>query len=275
MEQSLVSRDRDVRVGIVGAGNLASVLAVALRESAYNICSVYSRTRGRAEALATQVGAVALSGEEEYVACADIAIVAVPDAAILPIMESLDGKVKLVVHTSGATPLPTLCCARAGVLYPLQTFTSGRETNLEDVPIFYEGDSNMAEDTLNALASSLSGRKYRVEARGRLLLHTLGVLCNNYTNLLLILAEELMKTEGFDFTFLAPLLQETVAKALSMQPSRAQTGPALRGDRDTLLRHTELLAELHPEILPLYNLMGQMIAARRDELRSPHPVNCM
>jgi predicted short-subunit dehydrogenase-like oxidoreductase (DUF2520 family) len=53
-------------------------------------------------------------------------------------------------------------------------------------------------------------------------------------------------------------MEETLAKALQDSPARMQTGPALRGDADTLRRHLRLLAE-HPEWQELYKQLSTNI----------------
>ena len=44
-----------------------------------------------------------------------------------------------------------------------------------------------------------------------------------------------------DFDLLKPLMQETVAKALAQNPKDIQTGPAKRGDKNTISQHLEML----------------------------------
>lgn len=249
-------------IAMVGAGNVACALALSLSRAGYRMVSVYSRRPERAACLASRVGAEAKSGGAAQVVAADIAIVAVPDSAILPIMEELDGQVSLVLHTSGATPLVGLNRSASGVLYPLQTFTEGREVALGKVPIFVEASSESAFARLEGLANRLSGLVIPADSDRRLRMHLLGVLTNNYGNLLLRLAEELIEGEGFSLDLLLPLLRETLEKSLALTPRCAQTGPARRGDAYTQVQHARLLAAEHPDMLSLYNLMAQMIAER-------------
>jgi predicted short-subunit dehydrogenase-like oxidoreductase (DUF2520 family) len=50
-------------------------------------------------------------------------------------------------------------------------------------------------------------------------------------------------------------MEETLAKALQDSPARMQTGPALRGDVDTIRRHLRLLAD-QPEWQELYKQLS-------------------
>jgi predicted short-subunit dehydrogenase-like oxidoreductase (DUF2520 family) len=55
------------------------------------------------------------------------------------------------------------------------------------------------------------------------------------------MAEQLLKDQGLDFDLLKPLIKETANKVQSISPSRAQTGPALRGDKQTIDKHLKEL----------------------------------
>ena len=53
-------------------------------------------------------------------------------------------------------------------------------------------------------------------------------------------------------------MEETLAKALQNSPVLMQTGPAMRGDSDTIKRHMELLGS-HPEWQDLYQKISASI----------------
>ena len=53
-------------------------------------------------------------------------------------------------------------------------------------------------------------------------------------------------------------MEETIAKAIQDSPARMQTGPAIRGDQETIDRHLRLL-EKHPEWQAIYRLVSQDI----------------
>ena len=83
---------------------------------------------------------------------ADCYLFAVPDTAIAEVAESLSahevGRDALWVHVSGATPLEALshCHRDAAVLYPLQTFSEGRELDFRKVPLLSRGDDSRGKD---------------------------------------------------------------------------------------------------------------------------------
>ena len=72
------------------------------------------------------------------------------------------------------------------------------------------------------------------------------------------IARQLMLDNGFDFELLIPLIKETAAKAIEMEPDQAQTGPALRKDMQVIEKHLELLKN-KPEVQKLYQQISKNI----------------
>ena len=73
---------------------------------------------------------------------------------------------------------------------------------------------------------------------------------------MIAVGQRLMEQSGLPADALNPLLRETADKALSGPRAAAlQTGPASRGDRQTMERHTEMLAA-EPELQNLYKLIS-------------------
>jgi predicted short-subunit dehydrogenase-like oxidoreductase (DUF2520 family) len=62
-----------------------------------------------------------------------------------------------------------------------------------------------------------------------------------------------------DYTWLLPLMQQTLERLAHEDPEAIQTGPARRGDRATIQAHLQLLST-NPELANLYQLMSQSIA---------------
>jgi len=91
----------------------------------------------------------------------------------------------------------------------------------------------------------------------RLKIHLAAVFVSNFINYMVGLAFDLSKPNQ---TFLMPLAIETVRKAfLYEHPSLVQTGPAKRGDINTLEKHLKLLNGMkeHREV---YEILSKLIA---------------
>jgi predicted short-subunit dehydrogenase-like oxidoreductase (DUF2520 family) len=89
-------------------------------------------------------------------------------------------------------------------------------------------------------------------------LHIAAVFACNFSNHLYALSQELLKEQDLDFDLLRPLIAETAAKVQSNEPIKMQTGPASRGDQETVDAHIELLKK-NPEMQELYQKLSQSI----------------
>lgn len=244
-------------VVLLGSGNVATHLGLALAKGGHRIVQVYSRTLGNASLLANQFQAVAIDDITQLVAQADVFILAVNDDAI----ESVVGKLPLdidglVVHTSGTTAIDVLSpLGRYGVFYPLQTFSKSKEVDFRAIPIALESHHEDDMAVLESLAHSISDVVFHCDSAQRLTLHIAAVFACNFTNHLFAVAADLLQHNGLSFDLVKPLVMETAEKILTLDPAEAQTGPAVRDDRKTMEKHLSILRE-HPNWQHLYQLLS-------------------
>ena len=256
-----------LRIGLFGAGRVAGQLGPALVAAGHAVVFVWSRQPATAGALAAGLpGATVLAGFTAPLPPADVYLLAVPDAAVAPLLAAVPWPAgALVAHLAGALPLAVFAArpaVRGGVLYPLQTFSAGRAVDWAAVPLCVEAADAGALNTLLALARSLSDDVRRLASADRLRLHVAAVFANNFTNHLLGVADALLAEAGLPAALLAPLVRETVAKALAGgSPFAVQTGPAARRDAPTLAAHRAALAG-HPAWLGIYNQLTASIQAQ-------------
>ena len=69
------------------------------------------------------------------------------------------------------------------------------------------------------------------------MLHIAAVFACNFTNHLYDIASRIMEDARLPYSMLHPLIKETAAKAIAMPPALAQTGPAVRGDKQVMDAH--------------------------------------
>lgn len=252
-----------IRVALIGSGNLAHHLGRALWEApTVDFCQWMARRPEQIRPPSPQIP----TGNIGLPAQADVCILAVSDRAIGGLAEMLGPSPALVAHTSGATPIDHLeACGRPGVFYPLQTFTAGQHTSLEQVPFLLEAASIQDLALLETLATALGGRAVHATSEARIQAHLAAVFANNFSNHMIALGQELCRAYHLDPEILGPITAQTFAKLQGQTAHQAQTGPARRGDTPTLERHRHLLADT--PFKDLYNLITHSIQTTyEDEL---------
>src|SRR5665647_781358 len=246
-------------ISFIGAGNVAETLCQGLTAAGHRIISVASLGGDSARALAAATGAGFRKDLSIPDNC-DILILAVTDTSVAEVAHEVNLPERtVIVHTAGSVPLNALGRSRrAGVFYPLQTFTKGFVPDLKKVPFFIEATDEPTLDLLRVLATDIGAGAWDCDTEKRRHLHVAAVFTNNFSNFMMTTGEALAKEAGFDPSLLRPLMEETLRKALRTGPERAQTGPAVRHDDRTIESHLELLS-FSPEYQKLYRLISSMI----------------
>ena len=248
---------------LIGSGNIATSLAVALHSACFNVKQVYSRTLQHAKDLAVLVAADYTDNPELVHRDADLYIIAVSDNAIEGVLKTFAfAENAIVVHTSGSTPIDIFrnYVVNYGVLYPLQTFSKSKIiSDFKNIPVFIEAGNAEVLNGLQALASRLSHFVYEINSQQRRALHVSAAFACNFVNYLFGVATDIMLDNKLDKNWLVPLIRETVDKALAANnPHDVQTGPAARGDELTLKRHIDFLSG-DTNKLAVYKLLSDSI----------------
>ncbi|ADR22460.1 hypothetical protein MATR_36940 [Marivirga tractuosa] len=250
-------------ISFIGAGNVAWHLAPALENVGHFVNEVYTPDGKSAKKL---VGNLYNAKIKESLDFSDspsqIFILAVPDDAIQSIAQEIKlPEQSLMVHTSGSKGLDAMeysSAAATGVFYPLQTFSKSKKLDFERIPFLLESENKEALKILNILAKSLSKNIKIVSTAQRKQMHLAAVFACNFTNHMMSISENIMKNAQLDFSLLHPLVLETIEKALKHSPKSVQTGPAKRGDLETLDKHMEML-QSDENVQEIYRLISQNI----------------
>lgn len=256
-----------MNISFIGSGRVATHLARAFFTQGFNISQIYSRELEHAQNLAKHVEAHAVHTLDLLVK-ADVYMIAVSDQAIESIVQQLSitlDKTALLVHTSGSTSMSLLTKygLRAGVFYPLQTFSMERDVHWENIPLLLEADDQEDLVQLTELAKKLSTQIYYYDSEQRLSLHLAAVFANNFANYCFDIAKQTLDRNHVDFNLLSSLMKETVDKACEYDPKTVQTGPAKRHDQNILDAHQLLLQQQSQhDHLAVYQLLSQQIIMR-------------
>lgn len=255
---------RNLRIGFIGAGQLATPLVWSLSRAGYRIVGAASRSQGSAARLAAGiVGAQAYDDAQHLVDDADLVVIAVPDDAIAPVARSLAWQKRhSVIHCSGATEVSALAHAAdqgamVGGFHPLQTFTN-TEAAMQTLPgctVGIEAEEPLLS-SLRDMAAALGCRPIRLPAGARALYHASGSFAASFLVGLINDALSLWEAFGVEredaFRALLPLTKGTVAALEANGPIRSLAGPIARADVGTVERHIAALRAHAPTLLPTY-----------------------
>jgi len=244
-----------MKISILGAGNVATQLALALKKAGHEIVQIYNRSDDAGKELALTV-AGSFTSDCSVLAPADIYLIAVKDDGIHEVAAQLRVRDKIVAHTSGTMPKDILKNSSTdyGIFYPLQTMTKVSKVNFKNVPLLIEGNNEVTTDKLELLAKSISQNVHRVSEEQRQWIHIAAVFANNFPNYLFVLADRMLEEQGLSFEILKPLIFSFIQNLQEHSPSEMQTGPAIRGDQRTIEQHILLLRN-NPELQKIYQLL--------------------
>ena len=234
-----------MKVSLIGTGNVATQLAQGLEARGFTIDEIYGRD---VQKLRQVVGKLYVAEGKSDLDFGDtksaLIVVCVQDAAIEAVARELIlPESCLLVHTSGSVPMEALSSYhdRVGVFYPLQSISKNKNMDWLDVPIILNAKYAPDLDLLRKVALKLTGKVYMYNDEQRKALHLAAVFGSNFNNHLLKIVKDISEAEGLDFQMFKSLVVNTVYKAFEIGPEQAQTGPAIRNDKETMRKHLEML----------------------------------
>jgi predicted short-subunit dehydrogenase-like oxidoreductase (DUF2520 family) len=253
-----------LRIGFIGAGQLATPLAWCLARAGYEVVGAASRSQASAARLAGGIaGARGYDAPQQLADDADLVLIAVPDDAIASVTKSVRWQARhSVVHCSGATEVAVLAPAAAasatiGGFHPMQSFTD-TEAAMQSLPgctVAIEAGGPLL-DVLTRMAEALGCNPIRLPAGARALYHASGSFASSFLVGLLNDALDLWSAFGVSreeaFRALLPLMKGTVAAIEANGPIRSLAGPVARADVGTVERHIAALRAKAPALLPTY-----------------------
>ena len=258
-----------MKVTLIGAGNLATQLGKSLKKAGVIISQVYSRTEDSARTLGELLDAEWLTDIKALRDEADIYIFSVKDSVLNELIsEVCKGRGdKLFLHTAGSMPMSCFegKALHYGVFYPMQTFSKAKDVDFERIPVFIEGNSIETEDVIKSLANKLSQRVVRLSSADRKYLHLAAVWACNFTNYCYAVASDILSEHGIPFDVMLPLIIETTEKIQKISPKEAQTGPAVRRDRNVMSKQLELMNGKE-DLQELYQMLSKGINPLVDNL---------
>ncbi len=260
-----------LRVGVVSAGRVGSVLGAALRSAGHlliGVAAVSDISRLRAEAL---LPGVPILPADQVVADCELLILAVPDDVLPGLVEGFAAAGvfrpgQFIAHTSGGYGVSVLAPAVHSLpmaIHPAMTFTgtSIDLSRLHDTP-FGVTAAEEIRPVAEALVVEMGGDPIWVPEDARAVYHAAMVIGSNYLNVLINESISLLKDAGMEnpSRLLAPLLSASLDNALRFG-DKALTGPIVRGDAATVGKHLAALAD-RPQTRSAYQVLGRLAVDR-------------
>lgn len=247
-------------ITIIGSGNVAWHLAVAFHKKGVAINKVISRNKEQGQLLADLVNSSYSNSLDDIPQSSSLVIIAVADSAVVDILKGIQIKDIPIVHTSGSLPLSVFGTdfANAGVFYPFQTFSKSIKTGELAFPVCLEAKNSESLSQLKYYALKISNKVEELNSDNRKKLHLSGILVNNFANHLVARALDYLNDNSINTDLLVPILEETLLKAIAENPKDVQTGPAIRGDKEIIKKHLDLLSN-HSALSNIYEVMSNSI----------------
>jgi predicted short-subunit dehydrogenase-like oxidoreductase (DUF2520 family) len=220
-----------LRVAVIGAGRLGRALVPALTAAGVRVQGAF--------------------GRDASVDGFDVVLLCVPDGEIAAAAATVSPPA-FVGHTSGATGLGALAGHEAFSLHPLMTVTP-RGAVFAGAGAAVAGSTPAALRLARALAVRLGMEPFEVLAADRAAYHAAASIASNFLVTLEVAAERLALTAGVQKRMLVPLVRAAVSNWSELEGAEALTGPVARGDRATITRQREAVAQRLPELVALFD----------------------
>lgn len=224
-------------IAIVGAGRLGTSLAAALTDAGISVSGPFRRNE--------QV-------------TSKMVILAVPERAIASVSAVLPTG-SLVGHCSASAPLSTMAPHECFNCHPLMTLNTAGTTTAANAfrgaACAIDGSTDYARHVATTLAAILGMRPVHVPAHQRALYHAAASMASNYLVTLETAAETLAEHAGITRAELAPLARASLEAWIAGGFHGAISGPASRGDSDTVQLQRDAVHASAPDLLPLFDAL--------------------
>jgi predicted short-subunit dehydrogenase-like oxidoreductase (DUF2520 family) len=289
-------------VALVGAGSLATFLAVALNHAGFKINEIIARDSApslrKARQLATKVGAQAVTAHSASLD-APLLWFCVPDREIRHAASTLADQLiararlrrkaipRFALHSSGALSSRELYPLRAAGVkvasaHPLMTFVAGAHPSLSglksefksNVPFAIEGD-NAAARVARQIVRALGGESFDLPAARKAAYHAWATMTSPLLVAFLATLEEAASTAGFAPENARrkslPIIMQTLANYSRLGPAKSFSGPLIRGDAETGRKQLTVLKK-NPAARDVYIALAKVAlrelpVKNRDELK--------
>jgi predicted short-subunit dehydrogenase-like oxidoreductase (DUF2520 family) len=245
------------RVFLIGAGRVGSAIADLLRRRGHTIAGVTSRTAASAQRSASLLKTRTFRLDTGDVPEVDVLLIGASEHALPTVVDTLSPFVQpgsVIWHVAGSMGIEPLTplLERGGLgcaLHPMQACPTV-EAAIANLPgsswgvTVSPGLQNWAH---RLVSHDLDGVPINVPEEHRALWHAASIITSTGITAVMSVGEALLRQIGVatPHEVLKPLIGGTISHALSKGGGhQAVTGPVVRGERSTLIRHLDALADV-------------------------------
>ncbi|MBK8848203.1 MAG: DUF2520 domain-containing protein [Bacteroidetes bacterium] len=245
-------------IAIIGSGRMARFLAQRLHTN-YRLLAIVARNVAMATSMSRKYKCTASSISDFNINQVDIAIIAVSDDAILPVIKMLGKTSTTIIHTSGTKALVVLesYTFNCGVLWPVVSVNDNAKYGAQ-FNCSYEGSNTKTKREVLALAKALGAKPFYQSSVQREVSHLAAVMVNNFVNHIYHKANAVLLQHDIKPEIIYQIIRATAENAIVYGAENLQTGPALRKDKTTMQRHLQLIKE-YPELCKIYKAISESI----------------
>ena len=266
-------------VNVIGCGKVGKTLAKLIDQTgAGKIQDLYSRSSQSAQKASEFIGSGHVVDDLAAMRTADIWLIAVPDSQISIISDALarvSNEVRapgldmpVAIHCSGFESSALLESMRAkgfaiGSVHPAMSFADPQSSvaMFKGTPCAIESDARSTQ-LLDKWVRQLGASPFELKASNKGLYHAAAVFSANLNVVLQSVAIEAWQACGVHPDLIsklhAALLSTTTQNLLQMDPARALTGPAARGDTRVVELQYDIVKQWHPEAAQAYEVLSRL-----------------
>jgi predicted short-subunit dehydrogenase-like oxidoreductase (DUF2520 family) len=262
-----------MRTAIVGPGRLGTLLATSSTRAGHPVVAVAGGSPAARDRLTAQVAGLRITDVGEVARDAQLIVLAVPDAAIEPVVRALVTADALrpghrVVHLAGAHGPEVLALAagagaEVAACHPAMTVPTGTTDPTHLLGVAWAVTAaTAARGWAHDWIRDLGGDPHDVPSDRRVLYHAALTVGSNAVAAAVATARQLLLAARIDdpSAFLLPLARSSVTAAVT-DGAAGLTGPIVRGDLDTVVGHLHALDRDVPQLAARYRLLAHAILA--------------
>jgi predicted short-subunit dehydrogenase-like oxidoreductase (DUF2520 family) len=262
-----------LRVALIGAGKVGTAVAEMLRGAGHDIVGVASRTTRSARSGAARLSTQTFDSTRELPPC-DVVLVGTNDDAIEEVARDVALHIVspvVVCHfagSEGTEPLSSVASAGGWTCaaHPVASCPSAAAAlrRLPGCAWGVSGDVAVRSWVAAIVERDLGGRAVAVREEDRALWHAAAVTTANGLAALVSSGERLLAHAGVaqPSSVLGPLCAGVIANIEETgSADEALTGPVVRGDSGTIVRHVSELRERAPDLVDTYVFTSRLVLA--------------